>query len=117
VQPGEELVAALTRAPLPALRRLRMAWARLSPAGAESLANWPGAAPLRHLDLSWNVEMRAAGLRHLLDSPYLRDLQTFDVTPLTAEHDLVAAMLRERFGGAGPRPGDERHSLRATLTR
>jgi hypothetical protein len=84
---------------------------KLTPAGAEALAAWPGAASLRHLRVLWNGS-GAAVLRSLVRSPHLRNLLALDVTDYTPDHDAATELLRERFGTVGPSPDDEKNTIR-----
>ena len=95
--PGDAIVAELVaRARLPALTRLRLYGMGLTTAAAEVLAAWP--APLRHLDLGGNVEIRAAGVQRLVESRHLAALESLTVFPSNAERAAIADLLVKRFG-------------------
>jgi uncharacterized protein (TIGR02996 family) len=113
---GDAIIAALVRsARLPALRQLRLFGMGLTTTAAQSLAAWSGAS-VQHLDLSGNIEIRAAGVRVLAESPHLRNLVTLDVFPSRAEHSQIADLLIQRFGAALPSPRDPQFTLRGSRT-
>ncbi len=109
---GDGIIAALaTGDRLPALRHLRLDRLKLTPAGAESLAAWPGAASLRHLEVLWH-DGGVDVVRQLVRSPHLRNLLALDLTDYTPYHDATVELLRERFGTVGPDPNDTKHTIR-----
>jgi len=68
----------LVSADLPRLRRLVLSANPIGSAGMQMLAAWPGAASLRELVLR-DVGMDEAGLRAIVGSPSLADLDVLDV--------------------------------------
>ncbi len=67
---------------------------RIDDRGAELLAKWKAATALRVLHLRYNAGMTDAGVRVLLDSPHLGNLDGLGVT---TEDDELNAALRTRF--------------------
>ena len=76
---GDAVAGALVAAPhITGLEELQMRWAEFGPAGAEALARWPGAANLRVFGIAPS-DLGDEGLRHLIASPYLRNLVELDL--------------------------------------
>jgi uncharacterized protein (TIGR02996 family) len=108
---GDAMVAALTQGDFPRLRRLNLFSLGLTDAAAESLAAWPGAERLRHLELHGDVMIRVGGVRALARSPHLRALETVTLFPWQRQRDEIAGVLTEWLGAAGPMPNFT-HGLR-----
>jgi hypothetical protein len=71
---------------------------RLDDADAVELADWPAAAALRLLQVSGNDRLTDSGVKALLNSPHLRNLDGLGVSGVS---EPVARAVRARFGGHG----------------
>jgi hypothetical protein len=83
----------------------------LGPAGAATLAGWPGARTLRHLDIEGNIRIGEAGVRALVESPHLENLETLSMYPTNRDSAAISQLLGDRFGAVDNRT---RWALRAT---
>jgi uncharacterized protein (TIGR02996 family) len=86
----------IASAQLPALEHLRLRW-DLGDATARALAHWSGARTLKTLTLYETFRITADGLRALLDSPHLAELDTLTI------NSRAAAPLREALAARFPR--------------
>jgi uncharacterized protein (TIGR02996 family) len=104
---GDALLEALADCGPPGLRRLRLRPGGITTAGAEALAGWAGARSLRRLDLSSmnaSHDIGPAGVRALIESPFLRGLVSLTVKVNGATRDEITRRLLDRFGALVPPP-------------
>jgi hypothetical protein len=104
-QAGDEGVQALVRSPLTRLTELDLASCGVTDRGAQLLAGWPGLAHVTRLSLSGNPEVRSAGFRALMSSPWFHPTLFECAVPALAPKKgrmrrPRLAELEERFGAA-----------------
>jgi uncharacterized protein (TIGR02996 family) len=104
-QSGDDAAEALVRSPLTRLTELDLTSCGLTDRGVQLLAGWPGLAHVTRLALSGNPEVRSAGFRALMNSPWFQPtLFECAVPALSPKKGRMRrprlAELEERFGPA-----------------
>ena len=104
---GDAILEALAACGPLGLRRLRLRTGGITTAGAETLAGWEGARSLRRLDLSSmnaSHDIGTAGVRALVESPFLAGLVSLTVKTYGSTRDEITRLLLDRFGNLVPPP-------------